>query len=170
MDPIESRRRALAVLLAGLALGAAGCDYVAQRKLIAGQHTEHDVRQLMGVPTLVWDLPGGAKEWDYVRAPQGTETLRVSIGPDGRYQGMTQLLTDANFRNARPGMTGDELTRLFSRPNEVHRFERRSEVVWSWRYVGDDGVKTQFHAHLDAATGRARHYSRTDDPQERPGA
>jgi len=170
MDPIN-RRRALAALAAAAAVAAvAGCDYVAQKKLIAGQHNEQDVRTLMGVPTLVWDLPGGGKEWDYVRAPRGIETLRVSIGPDGRYLGMTQLLTDANFRKAQPGMTGEQLTRLFSRPSEVHRFERRSEVVWTWRYLGDDGIKSNVHAHLDEATGRTRSYSRTDDPLERPGA
>jgi len=165
MDLITRRR-----LLAALGAAAfAGCDYVAQKKLIAGQHSEQDVRALMGVPTLVWDVAGGGKEWDYVRAPQGIETLRVSLGPDGRYLGMTQLLTDANFRQAQPGMTGEQLTRLFSRPTETHRFERRSEVVWTWRYRGEDGIKTNFHAHLDEATGRARGYSRTDDPQERPG-
>lgn len=162
-------RRSLLAATAALALLSA-CDYVAQKKLIPGQHSEHDVRQLMGVPTMVWDTSGGGKEWDYVRAPQGIETLRVKIGPDGRYQGMTQLLTEANFRNAQPGMTSEELTRLFSKPSGQERYALKNELVLFWRYQGEDGVKYNFNAHLDAATGRARSYSRTDDAQQRPGA
>lgn len=167
MTPVPRRR--LILLGASLAL-LSGCDYVAQRKLVPGQHSEHDVRQLMSVPTLVWDTPDGGREWDYVRAPQGIETLRVRIGPDGRYQGMSQLLTEANFRKAQAGMTGDELTRLFSRPSGTQRLARRNEVVWFWRYQGEDGVKYNFNAHIDEATGRAKGFSRTDDALERPGA
>jgi outer membrane protein assembly factor BamE (lipoprotein component of BamABCDE complex) len=165
--PVTARRLALGALAAVL---LAGCDYVAQQKLIAGQHTEHDVRRLMGVPTLVWDRPDGSRQWDYVRAPQGIETLRVTLDRDGRYQGMVNLLTESNFANARPGMTGDELTRLLSRPTEVERFPRRpQEEVWSWRYQVD-GRKQRFNAHLDTGTGRAVRFSTTDDPQQVPGA
>lgn len=166
-DPI--RRLALAALL-GAFMGAAltGCDQVAQQKLIPGQHSEHDVRQLMGVPTLVWDRPDGGRDWDYVRAPMGIETLRVTIGPDGRYQAMTQLLTEANFRKAQPGMSGDDLTRLISRPTETQRMALSKELIWSWRYQGDDGVKRRFNAHFDASGDRVARYSRTDDPQQNP--
>ena len=162
-DPI--RRAALAALLA---VALVGCDGVAQRKLIAGQHSEHDVRQLMGVPTLVWDRPDGGRDWDYVRAPMGIETLRVTIGTDGRYQGMSQLLTEANFRKAQAGMTGDELTRLISKPTETQRMALSKELIWSWRYQGDDGVKRRFNAHFDASGERVARYSRTDDPQQNP--
>jgi outer membrane protein assembly factor BamE (lipoprotein component of BamABCDE complex) len=164
-----SRRAALAALAAACAAALAGCDYVAQQKLVPGQHTEHDVRTLMGVPTLVWDRPGGGKEWDYVRAPQGIETIRVAIGPDGRYQGMANLLTEENFAKARPGMSGDELTRLLSKPTDVEKYPLKPEVVWSWRYQ-QDGRKQRFNAHLDPATGRATRFSTTDDAQQVPGA
>ncbi|MFN9772910.1 MAG: outer membrane protein assembly factor BamE [Burkholderiales bacterium] len=135
--PVPSRRASMAALVALVAAGLAGCDYVAQKKLVAGQHTEHDVRALMGVPTLVWDRPDGGKEWDYVRAPQGIETIRVVIGPDGRYQSMANLLVESNFAKARPGMTGEELTRLLSRPTDVEKYSLKPEVVWSWRYEQD---------------------------------
>ncbi len=167
--PEPTRRAALAALAVLSAAALAGCDYVAQKKLVAGQHTEHDVRALMGVPTLVWDRPGGGKEWDYVRAPQGVETIRVEIGPDGRYQGMANLLTPANFAKARPGMTGEELTRLLSKPTDVEKYPLKPEVVWSWRYQ-QDGRKQRFNAHFDPATGRAAGFSTTDDPQQVPGA
>jgi hypothetical protein len=162
-DPI--RRAVLTALLSAV---LAGCDGVAQRKLIAGQHSEHDVRQLMGVPTLVWERPDGGRDWDYVRAPMGIETLRVTLGKDGRYQGMSQLLTESNFRKAQSGMTGDELTRLISKPTETQRMALSKELIWSWRYQGDDGVKRRFNAHFDASGERVARYSRTDDPQQNP--
>jgi outer membrane protein assembly factor BamE (lipoprotein component of BamABCDE complex) len=167
--PVPSRRAAIAALAALAAAVLAGCDYVAQKKLIAGQHTEHDVRALMGVPTLVWDRPDGGKEWDYVRAPQGIETIRVVIGPDGRYQSMANLLVEANFAKARPGMTGEELTRLLSRPTDVEKYPLKPEVVWSWRYQ-QDGRKQRFNVHFDPASGRAARFTTTDDAQQVPGA
>ncbi|RPH42541.1 MAG: hypothetical protein EHM87_16470 [Burkholderiales bacterium] len=166
-DPI--RRTVLASMALAMAGTLAGCDYVAQKKLIAGQHSEHDVRALMGVPTMVWDRADGAREWDYVRAPQGTETIRVTIGADGRYQGMENILTQANFAKARPGMTGEELTRLLSKPTQVEQFPLKPEVVWSWRWQ-DGGTKRRFNAHFDPATGRAARFTMTEDPQEVPGA
>ncbi len=170
---LAPRRDCMRALLAAAALsltaGLAGCDFVAQKKLIEGQHTEADVRQLMGVPTFVWDQPGGGKEWDYVRGPRGFETWRVAIGPDGKYRGMRQLLTEENFRNARVGMTREELRRMFSRPFEVRNFELSNEEVWSWRYEGDGSFKYNFNAHIDPVTGRARRFSRTDDLLQNPG-
>ncbi len=167
--PVPSRRAAVAALVELAAAGLVGCDYVAQKKLIAGQHAEHDVRALMGVPTLVWDRPDGGKEWDYVRAPQGIETIRVVIGRDGRYQSMANLLVEANFAKARPGMTGEELTRLLSRPTDVETYPLEPEVVWSWRYQ-QDGRKQRFNVHFDTASGRAARFTTTDDAQQVPGA
>jgi outer membrane protein assembly factor BamE (lipoprotein component of BamABCDE complex) len=167
--PERSRRTVLAAIAVLAAAALAGCDFVAQKKLIPGQHTEHDVRALMGVPTLVWDRPDGGKEWDYVRAPQGVETIRVTIGADGRYQSMANLLTEVNFAKARPGMSGEELTRLLSRPTDVEKYPLKPEVVWSWRYQ-QDGRKQRFNVHFDPATGRAARFSTTDDPQQVPGA
>ncbi|HYF60405.1 MAG TPA: outer membrane protein assembly factor BamE [Burkholderiaceae bacterium] len=171
MNAVPNRRSAIGLALAGLAavlVGLAGCD--GERKLVAGQHTEHDVRQVMGVPTTIWDLPDGGREWDYVRAPHGWETVRVRIGADGRYQGMRNLLTDENFANAKPGMSLDELTRLFGKPTDSASYHLKpDEVVWSWRYRGLDGIKYRFNAYLDQASGRAKHFNRTDDPQERAG-
>jgi hypothetical protein len=167
--PRRPLRRLVAAALLLAAGGLAGCDYIARRDLIPGQHTEADVRQLMGVPTLVWDHPDGSKEWDYVRAPQGIETIRVAIGPDGRYRGMTQLLTEQRFGQATPGMSRAELARMFSKPSEVGRLALPNEEVLSWRYQGDGGFRYLFNAHMDPVTGRARRYSRIDDPVVTPG-
>jgi hypothetical protein len=162
-------RRLVAVsLLIGVGL-LAGCDYIARRDLVPGKHTEADVRHLIGPPTLVWEHADGTKEWDYVRAPQGIETWRVSIGADGRYQGMTQLLTEQRFKQAGPGMTRGELERMFSRPSEVVRLPVPNEEVLSWRYQGEGGFRYLFNAHLDPGSGRAIRYTRMDDPVVTPG-
>lgn len=159
------RRR---LLLASVGLLVA-CDHVAQKNLVAGQHTEQDVRQIMGVPSLVWDLPGGARQLDYVRAPAGFDTFRVEIAADGRYQGMKQLLTEDNFRQARPGMTGEQLTRLFSKPWEVRRYALMKETLWTWRFMGSGGVKSNFNAHFREDGGPAFKFSITDDKEMYPG-
>jgi hypothetical protein len=69
-----TRRTVLAAIALASAAAIAGCDCVAQKKLISGQHSEHDVRALMGVPTMVWDRADGVKKWDYVRAARFTFT------------------------------------------------------------------------------------------------
>ena len=40
-----------ASVAAAVAVSGAGCDYFAEKKLVVGQHTEQDVRQLMGAST-----------------------------------------------------------------------------------------------------------------------
>ena len=91
--PAPHRRATLAALAAALvAATLAGCDYVAQRKLVAGQHSEHDVRALMGVPTLVWDRADGGKDWDYVRAITGLNQFRGISAARVRYAEVFQEL------------------------------------------------------------------------------
>jgi hypothetical protein len=162
---------------AGLALtpfaGAmlSACDNLAKSSLVAGQHTEQDVRKLMGTPTLVWDLQGGARQFDYVRGPQGFETWRVDISADGRYQGMKQLLTEAHFKQlARVGMTEAELVRVFSRPAERQPYALRNEVWLIWRYELPGSVRANFNAHFKVGIDRAVDFSFTDDKSMYPGA
>jgi hypothetical protein len=163
LRPARLDRAGVGAALLGLASLLPGCDYVAEKNLVPGQHSEQDVRQIMGVPTMVWDLPDGAKQLDYARAPQGFDTFRVEIGSNGKYLGMKQLLTPEHFKQARPNMTGDELTRMFSKPTEVQRYALKKETIWMWKYVGDGGFKYNFNAHFEDGATQASRYSVTDD-------
>jgi hypothetical protein len=82
---------------------------------------------------------------------------------------MENILTQAQFAKARPGMSGEALTRLLSRPTQVEQYPLKPEVVWSWRWQ-DGNSKRRFNAHFDPATGRATRFTFTEDPQEQPGA
>lgn len=168
----RDRLRLIALALLAPALsGLLGCDNVARSSLVAGQHTEEDVRKLMGNPTLVWELAGGARQLDYVRGPQGFETWRVDISADGRYQGMKQLLTESNFKQfARVGMTEAELVRVFSRPAERQPYALRDEVWLIWRYETPGNVRSNFNAHFKTGIDRAVEFSFTDDKTMYPGA
>src|SRR5690349_23520934 len=99
MTRIASRRRTTLRLLAGSGLMSllAACDWFAEKKLVAGQHTEADVRRIMGKPEMVWEEESGAKKLEYPRGPMGTQTYFVFIAPDGKYLGMERVLVEENF-------------------------------------------------------------------------
>lgn len=152
--------------LPALALAAflLGCDGVAQRELKPGESTRDDVTRLMGKPQMIWQEDDGRVFMEYPRAPQGHETWLVEIGPDGRYRGMRNLLAPENFARIRPGMTRDEVRRVLGAPTEQATFERRQEVVWSWRHHADQRRSEFFNVHFDYE-GRVRSTSTSPDPK-----
>ena len=158
------RRQVMRMGLAALLGLVVGCDYVARKELAAGVSTRADVERLMGRPKMVWEEDGGRVFLEYPRAPAGHETLLVEIGPDGKYVGMRNLLTEDNFARVRAGMSRDEVRRLLGAPTEQLTFERRQEVVWSWRFMADQNRSMLFNVHFDL-DGRVRGTSRAPDPE-----
>lgn len=154
----------LAALLALLAGGLGGCDYVAQKELVPGVSTRADVERLMGKPRMAWEESDGRVLLEYVRAPAGHETYMVELGPDGRFVSMRNLLTEDNFARVRPEMTRDEVRRLLGAPTEQIAFERKQEVVWSWRFMADQNRSMLFNVHF-GLDGRVRSTSRSPDPE-----
>lgn len=159
------RRRAAGRLVAAacVAVGLAGCDYFAEKKLVAGQHTEEDVRRLMGKPEIVWEEENGARKLEYPRGPMGTQTYFVFIGPDGRYRAMERALVEANFVKVQVGMSPDDVRRILGKQTEVTPYALAREEVWSWRYEGDAQKTMFFNAHFDQATRRVKRISRNED-------
>ncbi len=153
------------VAAAGLGAGLAACDYVAEKRLVAGRHTEADVRKLMGKPEMIWEDERGARVLEYPRGPEGTQTYMVQIAPDGHYQGMANALTEANFEKVRPGMSRDDVRRLLGKPTEIVRFDLKREEVWAWKYVGDHGQPHFFDVHFDVGDSRVKSVNRTLDPK-----
>ena len=158
-----ARLAATASVAAVAAMFVAGCDYFAEKKLVVGQHTEQDVRQLMGVPDLVWEEENGAKKLEYPRGPMGTQTYFVHIGPDGRYLGMERALVESNFAKVKVGMSKDDVRRILGRQTETTSYTLSSEEVWSWRYEGDAQATMFFNAHFDQSSGRVKRITRIED-------
>ena len=153
--------RFFAIVLFAFGLGA--CDYFAEKHLVVGQHTEQDVRELMGKPDMIWEEESGAKKFEYPRGPMGLQTYFVHIGPDGKYLGMERVLVEANFARIEVGMTPDDARRILGKQTEVTPYFLAKEDVWSWRYEGDAQKTMFFNAHFDQATKRIKRVSRNED-------
>lgn len=160
--PRSWRTRAWALLLAITPLGAA-CDFIAQKDLTPGQSTEADVRRWMGQPEMIWEESDGSRTLEYPRGPMGKETYFVTIGADGRYRRIEQVLTEENFRKVQPGMTRDQVRQILGKPGEISRFKRQNEEVWGWRYLEATQRTMFFYAHFDQDTGLLK---RTDQMQD----
>jgi probable lipoprotein len=160
--PRSWRHRAWALLLAVTPLGAA-CDFIAQKDLTPGQSTEADVRRWMGQPEMIWEESDGSRTLEYPRGPMGKETYFVTIGADGRYRRIEQVLTEENFRKVQPGMTRDQVRQILGKPGEISRFKRQNEEVWGWRYLEATQRTMFFYAHFDQDTGLLK---RTDQMQD----
>ncbi len=160
--PRSWRTRAWALLLAITPLGAA-CDFIAQKDLTPGQSTEADVRRWMGQPEMIWEESDGSRTLEYPRGPMGKETYFVTIGADGRYRSIEQVLTEENFRKVQPGMTRDQVRQILGKPGEISRFKRQNEEVWGWRYLEATQRTMFFYAHFDQDTGLLK---RTDQMQD----
>ena len=160
--PRSWRTRAWALLLAIAPLGAA-CDFIAQKDLTPGQSTEADVRRWMGQPEMIWEESDGSRTLEYPRGPMGKETYFVTIGADGRFRRIEQVLTEENFRKVQPGMTRDQVRQILGKPGEISRFKRQNEEVWGWRYLEATQRTMFFYAHFDQDTGLLK---RTDQMQD----
>jgi hypothetical protein len=160
----SSRRRILQLFaVAGAASLSAGCDYFAEKKLVVGQHTEDDVRRIMGKPDMVWEEESGAKKLEYPRGPMGTQTYFVFIAPDGKYLGMERVLVEENFAKVQVGMTVDDVRRILGKQTEVTPYALSREEVWSWRYEGDAQRIMFFNVHFDQDSRRVKRITRIED-------
>ena len=147
----------------GVAWLLGGCDYFAERNLVVGQHTEQDVRRIMGKPDMIWEEESGAKKLEYPRGPMGTQTYFVFIGPDGKYLGMERALVKENFAKVKVGMTMDDVRRILGKQTEVTPYALSREEVWSWRYEGDANVIMFFNVHFDQGTRLVKRITNIED-------
>ena len=153
------------VLLAiSLALGLAACDFIAEKKLKVGESTAEDVRKFMGKPEMIWEEKDGSQTLEYVRSPEGHQTYMVSIGADGKYKGMKNILVNDEFQKIKPGMTRDDVRRVLGKPTEVVTFKLKSEEVWSWRHISEGNRSEMFNVHFDL-DGKAKTTSKSMDPR-----
>lgn len=149
MDRRGSARRIGVVLIGGAMLfGLFGCDWFAQRNLKPGESTAEDVRRYMGKPEVVWEEEDGSQTYEYVRGPAGHETYMVSIGPDGRFRSMRNVLVAEVFQQVKPGMSSDDVRRLLGKPTETVYFRLKKEEVWSWRFNDAQQRSQMFNAHF----------------------
>lgn len=105
--------------------------------LVPGLSTEADVRARMGAPTATRAEANGDRVWEYARGPAGFHTYMVRMGPDGKFEELTQVLTEERLARIVPGQTTQsEVRQLLGTPG----FEDQYGVglTWSWRYKRGD--------------------------------
>lgn len=137
-------------------------DALLLKGLTPGVTTEAQVRDQMGQPETERRLPDGSKRLEYPRGPQGTTTYRVDIDAQGKFVGVTQLLTAENFAKVRIGMSQEAVRELLGKPGEVAAYQLKPETVWSWKWQeGGPSGDAFFNVHFDAS-GHVYTTSRSD--------
>jgi hypothetical protein len=136
----------------------AACASYSGGSLKPGEARLENVQNLMGPPAMRWQDADGSVQLAYARGPLGYHTFMVKVGPDGRLQGITNVLEPAGFARIRPGMTKDEVLRVLGPPdyNLTVYFKARDELVWDWRFCSDLGAPSRFQVLFDNTLGTVR--------------
>lgn len=145
---MSSIRPSLLLLLAPL-LALAGCDSARLARLHVGESTEADVCAQFGRPDEVFILPGGARQLEFTRQPEGTTTYMLTIGADGRLRAVTQVLQPAQFARIKPGLSHAEVRQLLGRPARQQHLARPNQDLWQWRWQ-DGRENRMFDVTFDA--------------------
>ena len=125
--------RGLAIAAAALAI--AGCASFDGRGLVPGRSSESEVNALMGPPSQVRPLPGGAKAVYFSRLPIGRAMFVATIGPDGVLQSLEQRLTRENIgKLVADQSTADDVRALFGPPGAVGYLPLKPREWWEYKY------------------------------------
>ena len=158
------------LVLAMLALAAAGCDQQRAANVQEGQSTEADVRRQFGEPTQITEKADGSKLLEYPRQPEGTTNYLAVIGTDGKLSALTQQLTPENFAQVQNGMAQPAVRRLLGKPAKTQRFDLKpDEEHWSWRFEEKGGHRRIFTVTFDAES-KVKATATGEDPRDtQPG-
>lgn len=159
----------LPVAVASL-VGLAGCDYLAEKKLVPGVHTEADVRNFMGKPEMIREEPDGSRRLEYPRSPMGSQTYFVYLDRNGKYVAMEKAMSEANFAKVRPGMGKDDVRGILGKQTDILPLKLKDVEVWSWRYEGDGNTTMLFNVTFDNGSGKVTAIGRERDPRTHGGA
>lgn len=144
------------VIVACLMLSA--CASYSGANLKPGVATEAEVRQVMGVPAMTWELPGGGRQLAYPRGPAGFETYMVFINAAGKLERSVNVLDMTSFARVQADMTQAEVLQLLGppQPQWTAYFKARDELVWEWRYCDSWREAARFDVLFDATTKKVR--------------
>jgi outer membrane protein assembly factor BamE (lipoprotein component of BamABCDE complex) len=158
----------VAALFTAVACDPSGKVYedVRLARLKEGESTEQDVRKLFGSPQSVREIAGG-KGLVYPLGPEGSYTLLIRIGPDGKYLGRENLLTRANFGRVTTGMKQAEVLSVLGPPGRSQDYKLKNETAWEWRF--NDGAETRLLVVMFNADGVVVSTAIEEDPRRMGG-
>jgi hypothetical protein len=130
------------------------CDNVALQEIKPGISTAAEVRARLGNPGNEFPNLDGSITWEYTRQPQGVDCYMITLSRDQIVMSMEQVLTDANYAQAREGMSEAEILRLLGTPASKVVYNNLQENIWEWRIRGTPASEeTYFNAHFDLSSG-----------------
>lgn len=135
-----------------------GCTTYSGYKLRPGVDTLESVLNSMGNPAMRWQNEDGSESLAFTRGPMGYHTFMVNIGADHKLQKIENVLEEKYFARIIPGMNKEEVVRIIgpSYPNWTDYFERRDELVMSWRFCDEWNETTRFNVLFDNSKGTVR--------------
>jgi outer membrane protein assembly factor BamE (lipoprotein component of BamABCDE complex) len=143
-----------------------GCDYVNMQEMKPGITTQAEVRARMGEPGFVHWNDDGTATWEYARQSNGTNCYMITFGSNQVVSRIEQALNDANFGKVRPGMSKDDIRRLFGAPATKQVFNNLREEIWEWRIEGMPPMdETYFMVHFDTDNGGVKKTSKRVQPK-----
>lgn len=131
------------------------CDLVNTQEIKPGITSASEVKQRMGPPGFEFSNADGSVTWEYTRQPAGVHCYMITIGNNQIVQKMEQVLNDAQYAKALPGLNHAEVRRLYGQPANKAKFENLNEEVWEWRIDGGASTSEEvyFNVHFDTASG-----------------
>ena len=103
------------------ALAAVGCAGINASSLQPGVSTLPQIEAALGAPAMVWKNPDGSAQLAYPFGPSGTQTFMVFVGADGKFQRITGVLNETQFRLVQPGMTKEQVLRILGPSGSLWR-------------------------------------------------
>jgi len=127
-----------------------GCASYSGRGLKPGIASESEVWEVMGVPAVTWETPGGSA-WAYPRGPLGMETFLVRFDESGKLALIEQVLDEEHFAQIKADMTQHDVLHQIGPPFQSMTFPNMKEVTWDYRFRDLWGYSSIFSAIFDQA-------------------
>ena len=128
--------------------------------------TQAEVRNRMGEPGFIHWNDDGTATWEYSRQPAGVHCYMISFDRQEIVTRLDQVLNEASYGLLRPGMSKDEVRRLYGQPARKQVFTNLREEIWEWRIEGAMPLdETYFMVHFDTGHGAVKKSSKRIEPK-----
>ena len=146
------------ITLAALAMLLTACAGVGST-LTRGKSSLPEVIASMGEPAMRWHDGDGREQLAYPKGPAGTDTFMAFIDANGRLERLEAVLNWEHFARIERGSSDKASVLRLLGPSidfETRYYDRRNELVWSWRFCNEQGLQTFFDVLFDASSGQVR--------------
>ena len=142
------------------------CDIVNLPEIKPGITTQAEVRSRMGKPGFIHWNDDGTATWEYSRQPAGVHCYMISFDRQEIVSRLDQVLNETSYGLLRPGMSKDEVRRLYGQPARKRVFDNLREEIWEWHIEGEMPFdETYFMVHFDTGHGAVKKSSKRIEPK-----